>query len=246
MVQQEIAFQVSRVKCVIRRRVLSRVLSSNALRRTSTSLISRATNTKRRTIAEARQCPVKKPQKDSLPLAVKEHIQKFYKRRTFYRKCQPNALQPDIPAFLMQISAYKIFRKENEDIKLGLSKLQTLRPERVKLLSLSHREFCLCPYCLNVKYKLLALNRVVSNSGIDSSLKIADEQEFNIDTLCPREGTYFHRYDCVFGKCSVCKDTIATIQHHYEAVLDITPLPVVTWNHWERSPVKDGRSSGSW
>ena len=162
---------------------------------------------KRRTIDRVRQCPTRKPRKDGLHLAVKQKIQKFYKREDISREMPSKRFTTKAgPAFLMQISvksAYKIFRKENEDIKIRLTRFQTLRPERVKLLSLSHREFCLCPYCLNVKYKLLTLNRVVSNSGVDSSVKIADE-EFLDTLLCQRDNRFphFHRYDCVFGKCN--------------------------------------------
>ena len=84
------------------------------------------------------------------------------------------------------------------------------------------------------------MNRVISSYGVDSSVKISDEKEL-IDTLiCTSNSDRFHSYNCVFGKCSRCRDTTATIQNHYQETLEINPPPIVTWNSWERATVNNG------
>ena len=111
----------------------------------------------------------------------------------------------------------------------------------MKLLSLSHRQSCLCPYCINIKYKLLALRRACVGVQ-DGEEMILSEDEFLDMLLCKREGTgRFHKYSCIFGSCAECKDTTATIKNHYSLLLQISPSPLVTWNRWERTKMEDGK-----
>lgn len=107
--------------------------------------------------------------------------------------------------FLMQIavkSAFNIFKKKNPNTKVGLTTFQLLRPRRVRLLSLKHREVCLCPYCMNIKYKVCALNRAVSDQKLDILIKLEDEKALVDMLLCTKEGR-FYNYDCAFGMCDI-------------------------------------------
>ena len=96
----------------------------------------------------------------------------------------------------MQVSirqTFSIFRKEYPNNKIGLSRFASLRPMCVRKLSMHHREVCMCPYCLNIKYKLLALNYVSSQNTIDR--KVDDDRQLLDILLCAREdGKTFHRY----------------------------------------------------
>ena len=52
--------------------------------------------------------------------------------------------------------AFKMFKLENEHVKISFTKFYLLRPINMKPLS-STQIFCLCIYCANVKLKLNAL-----------------------------------------------------------------------------------------
>lgn len=109
-------------------------------------------------------------------------------------------------------------------MKIGFTKFTLLRPRNVRLISMSHRDFCLCPYCLNIKYKLLCVNRVAAPDD-----KIEDENSLINKLLCPKSDGYrFHDADCLLGKCEKCGDHETTLRNHY-GKMDLTQL--VTWNH---------------
>ena len=146
------------------------------------------------------------------------------------------------PGFLMQItvrSAYRKFKKAH-DIKIGLSKFMDLRPKNVRKLSLKHRQFCLCPYCLNIKYKIIAINKAVVENNLPIDMKVEDEHAFLDVLLCKKaKGKKFHRRECVFGKCDTCKDVHSQIMAHYEEFLTLDKE--VSWNYWGRSECEDGK-----
>ena len=244
-VQKEVVDQIRHLDSDLRRKVMNRILKTKKIRMCAAGLISRATKLNKRTIYRARAAPMRKLRKDRLLLSTKDKVEEFYKREDIAREMPSKRFTTKKgSAYLMQISiksAWSIFRKENEEIRIGLTRFQTLRPPMVKLLSLSHREMCLCPYCLNVKFKVLALNRLMSSNDIDASLKVQDEKELLDIILCNRDGKRFHRYDCVFENCSKCSDVETTIKDHFQQLLYITPSPMVTWNRWERHAGKDNK-----
>ena len=99
----------------------------------------------------------------------------------------------------------------------------------MRKLSMHHREVCMCLYCLNIKYKLLALNYVSSQNTIDR--KVDDDRQLLDILLCAREdGKTFHRYECIFGQCDSCKDIKSTLRKFYACLPNVD----VTWSHWAR------------
>ena len=146
-------------------------------------------------------------------------------------------------ARVMQLTlkgAYTLFKKQHPGIKIGFTMFTVCRPPNVRLLNtISHKDVCMCPYCLNVSYKVQALNRVVTTSGKSPDMKIQDEREFVDKLLCQiQEGETFHRLDCVAMKCTKCSSYSTRIQEHYKE-LDKTGM--CTWLRWERKECKDGK-----
>ena len=77
-------------------------------------------------------------------LKIKQQVQEFYKREDISREMPSRRFTTKAgSAYFMQISvksAFKIFKKENEEISISLTRFQMLRPPRVKLLSLTKIE----------------------------------------------------------------------------------------------------------
>lgn len=142
----------------------------------------------------------------------------------------------------MQITlkaAFKVFRRENPDIKLSYTRFTLKRPKNVRLLSHAFHNVCLCPYCMNIKYKVLALNRAVALAGVPTE-KLDDERALYNMLLCSKsEESRFHDAACVKGTCDRCKHYGQTIRNHYQALLIQGSSAVnCTWNHWERTDAK--------
>ena len=78
----------------------------------------------------------------------------FYKREDISRLVpQKRYATKDGPGFLMLIpvdSAHAKYNAENPDKKVSLGKFASLRPKTVRKLNRSHREYCVCPYCIKI------------------------------------------------------------------------------------------------
>ena len=79
------------------------------------------------------------------------------------------------------------------------------------MLSSVHRDICLYPYCLNIRYKLSCLNRVIIEKQLDNPdfslnrLKINGELRLRGMMLCQREeASKWHDPKCIEGKCLKC------------------------------------------
>jgi hypothetical protein len=60
---------------------------------------------------------------------------------------------------------------ENETETVCLSKFAERRPRNVCKLSMTHREYCVCVYCINIRYKLLALARIETDLSKKGKMK---------------------------------------------------------------------------
>ena len=124
----------------------------------------------------------------------------------------------------MQVSvdnAYQIFKQENKHEKIGKSSFYSLRPKRVIKLSQQQRETCLCPYCLNVDFKLSALRRACVLCNVRTVEPLTSTQALMDLILCSngdREGA-FYKAACIEGLCVQCKDVEHTIKTYYKDLL---------------------------
>ncbi|XP_056020048.1 uncharacterized protein LOC125678236 isoform X3 [Ostrea edulis] len=164
-------------------------------------------------------------------------IKDFYKRGDISRVVpQKRFATKEGPGYLMQVSvtaAYSKFISEYGRI-IGLSKFAQLRPRNVRKLSKNHREYCVCVYCINVRYKLLALSRAVTNDP--TKRKLNEQDVFDIG-LCPKgDSQQFYNPECINGTCKNCSEKLhEKFETFYQDIPDDTRL---SWNRWEKDETK--------
>jgi hypothetical protein len=130
--------------------------------------------------------------------------------------------------------AHQLFRVEHPDVKVGYTRFTLLRPKNVRKISATFLDTCQCVYCLNVRLKLLAINRCISRSGLDASLKLEDERSIAGLLLCAKQpGDPFHAPDCINGTCSQCCKQQDTIEQHFQPLL--VANPTICWSKWDRA-----------
>jgi hypothetical protein len=183
----------------------------------------------------------RKKRKDALPDNVERQIKLFYMREDISRPLPSKRYTTKHGAgYVLQQTlkaAFRMFKLEHPDIKVGYTKFTKLRPKNVRLISNKFLESCLCQYCNNVRLKLLALNRAVRLSGLDETMRINDERGlFNL-LMCEKSGP-FHDASCIKGQCSRCGDHAGKLRSHFHALLQINPS--VTWTRWCTITTKNG------
>ena len=136
-----------------------------------------------------------------------------------------------------------MFESEYPGLKLSYSKFALLRPKNVRLLSKIHHEVCICVYCMNIKYKLIVLNRAINTAKLTNDVeKIPDEYAFTDRLLCPMSDSHrFHNEECVFGSCDKCGIYGDTIRNIYKPVIRES-TDKLNWLHWEREEVVPGKA----
>lgn len=150
----------------------------------------------------SRQAPGKKDFVTSRKNGKKEHLQK---RHMMFSLKESHAL----------------FIKENPDIKVGLSKFSSLRPENVLLSSDMPINVCLCSYHENIRLICDCLNKEISNFPNYSG-------DFVDNFVCDSGSE-----ECMFGRCTNCPKWLDTIRKESEGCLDDPFL----WYQWERVEV---------
>ncbi|KAJ8300925.1 hypothetical protein KUTeg_022444 [Tegillarca granosa] len=141
------------------------------------------------------------------------------------------------PGYIMNMSlhaAFILFRKQELNCKIAFRKFCMLRPRQVRLLKKNHKESCVCPYCANIRYKLVVLNRL----SIESK-RLKNEDALVDMLLCEKtDAARFYAHNCVIKMCKVCRDYRKTILNYYK---DLNQDRVFKWNHWERVTNEDGK-----
>ena len=61
--------------------------------------------------------------------------------------------------------AFKMFKEENPDTKIGCSSFKKLKPKNVRKVSETSRCTCLCTKCCNVALKVQALKKFIATSS---------------------------------------------------------------------------------
>ena len=168
-------------------------------------------------------------------------VQKFYKREDVSRVLPMKRYATKKgPTYLLQMTvrvAYKKFCQMFPEHKVGYSTFAGWRPLTVRLLTKKYREFCVCVYCINARYKILALKPF-----LDEKKKSALVGELDLPRLllCPNpdDTSHFHMKKCVLGMCDQCKDVAGTLRRFYS---DVPQDALVTWSSWKRVPDKDDK-----
>ncbi|GFO25988.1 churchill [Plakobranchus ocellatus] len=113
------------------------------------------------------------------------------------------------PAYVMNMTmlgAFKLFVRENPDLKLGYIKFTLLRPRNVRKLGAVDIETCLCLYCLNVRYKISAINRCLAKTS--STVRLPQEGQLLDFMLCPKPNPAekWHKAEYVDGELLMIMD----------------------------------------
>ena len=126
-----------------------------------------------------------------------------------------------------------VYCKENPTKVVSLSKFAALRPRNVRKLANNPREYCCCVYCVNIRYKLLSLNRALSTQ----SKKKSCEKDLCQILLCAKpDSQRFHNRDCIEGRCKSCCNYTKTLQEYYG---EVPNQKLITWSRWEKQKVMD-------
>ena len=142
------------------------------------------------------------------------------------------------PGYLLQVplqSAFELFKSVHPNLKIGFSKFASLRPKNVRLLNNSHREYCVCVYCINVRYKVLCLDRITTdrNKKLITELKLLDV------ISCPKsDNERFHHHACIEGNCQKCKNVKQSLEEYYK----LPKEQQVNWNRWENKTMDNGNN----
>ncbi|WAR23449.1 LOW QUALITY PROTEIN: hypothetical protein MAR_037118 [Mya arenaria] len=157
-------------------------------------------------------------------------IKQFYLREDISRILpQKRYATKKGPGYAMQVSvkaAHAKYNFENPTKKVSFGKFAALRNRNVRLLSQSHRDYCCCPYCTNIRFKLLTLSRASS----DSKCKKTHEHDVVDILLCPKaDSVQFHDVNCINGSFENCSDYVKTLEEFYSQIPEDKTL---TWNRW--------------
>lgn len=114
--------------------------------------------------------------KDRLGQRDIQMVQQFYRTEHIARPLpQKRFATKHGPGYVLEITlkaAFRLFQKEHPSVNISYTKFTQLRPKNVRLLSAMKQEGCLCAYCMNVKYKLLSLNKLVAQGKLHQSLVV--------------------------------------------------------------------------
>ncbi|CAC5383832.1 unnamed protein product [Mytilus coruscus] len=102
------------------------------------------------------------------------------------------------PGYLMQVSIMAAHSKFTAEYgrTVSLSKFAQDRPRNVRKFAMSHREYCVCVYCINVRYKLLSLSRAVMDP---CKKKYSEGDIFDIVLCAKGDADSYHKPECING-----------------------------------------------
>ncbi|XP_033727671.1 uncharacterized protein LOC117317004 [Pecten maximus] len=135
------------------------------------------------------------------------------------------------------------FLKENPYIKVSLSHFRKLRPKEVLTVKEQKFNSCLCEYCLNVQYKLNALN-LAAQKLKHPELKLENKYSCINKTLCPKAtDSKYHKLECIDRKCDLCSED--HLFEHFEPLIKADSEGKYDWQTWEYRNVTCSTSSNT-
>ena len=132
--------------------------------------------------------------------------------------------------------AFKMFKEENPDTKIGCSSLKKLKPKNVRKVSETRRCTCLCTKCCNVALKVQALKKFIATSSPENK-DLADKmtKAYLCDAVVCAYSSHPDK-KCLERECNQCprlESCFEALRDHYQAI--------ITWCHWEYIQIhKDG------
>jgi len=115
---------------------------------------------------------------------------------------------------------YMLFRREHENIQIGVSKFCELRPKQVKLVNSKSQLVCCCPYCENIQ---LAFNSVTWSTEEDHNPKNLSELVTLVvcNPLLP---------ECMKRRCNKCRISTDINSYIFDSIDDDREsIPVRQW-----------------
>lgn len=130
--------------------------------------------------------------------------------------------------------AFKEFKRQYPEVKVGFSTFKSLKPMHVKKVSETSRRTCLCTICCNVALKVEAVRKVVSACKEDG--EPAGDPFVNITkqsvaavTLCPCDQD--PKSKCLNRDCDDCgTDRLSAF---FQPLITKSEDDPVTWHKWE-------------
>ena len=178
----------------------------------------------------------RKKRKDAIPEATVESVIQFYNRGDIAREMPTPRMVPKktmVPNKVLECCIHTVFlqyKQENPTVEISFSSFSKLRPKNILVTSNTKLMQCLCEYCINVDFKLKALNAKCRLEKLDS-LVIAHKYELSYVTLCPREGDkVYHRRACIHRECEECG--IDNIRSHFQPLLEKCKDEDIKWKCW--------------
>ena len=170
----------------------------------------------------------RKRRSDVIAEAEIERIIEFYERPDI-SSTMPNkksvSKKTMKPKMVLQRSireTYNLYKSENPQAKLKISKFSSIRPKHVRPQREAKLFQCLCIYCTNIDLKVESINKLK-----DLPARIKDKYALLNETMCPPEENGFHARACVDRLCEKCPKTIPS-------VATVNNATVISWRQWER------------
>ena len=162
----------------------------------------------------------------------KLQVQEFYKREDISRTMpQKRYATKQGPGYLLQHSiqaAHIKYKKMYPTEMISYATFARLRPRNVRLLSPKYREYCVCVYCVNVRYKVMTLCKFQTMN------KLKHEEDLYDAMLCEKSSNMrFNNMECVEGKCKRCEDRAGQLHKLYNFDSN-TKAEIVVWCTWRR------------
>ena len=104
--------------------------------------------------------------------------------------------------FLQEALAWVLFKEDikSQSFHTRYTRFTKLKPGNVRKISATFLDTCQCVYCVNVRLKVLAINRSITRHGLDPSLKLDDERSVVNMLLCAKKpGEAFHKPQGIQG-----------------------------------------------
>lgn len=122
---------------------------------------------------------------------------------------------------------YKIFRKENADVKISRSKFYDLRPKWVK--TYPSENTCLCIYCENFRLMLLALKKLKKDSNNIESI----ESTLLSHIVCSQQNL-----DCALQECKDCPGKQALTLEIIGLTYEEDENDEITYGFWDKGDLQ--------
>ena len=211
--------------------------SKPVLKRIAARLLEQRKASKRRLcrfLHIGRNTNLKTRKRKHIAMYNREQIIAFYKREDISRTMpQKRYATKNGPGYLLQhsiLGAFKKYKKIHIYEQISYSTFAKLRPTNVRLLSPKYREYCVCVYCVNIRYKVLTLSRHACTTQ-----KYKHEEELYDNLLCSKSSQMrFHNLNCIEGKCDTCKDHRKRLYDLYK-FNDTTLNEMTVWCSWQKS-----------